>query len=111
MIEIIILIIVSFYILFNIIYTYITKFKKIITINKKKIDYTDTNFNTIQTLCITDEKNKVYILKNNIWLLHFENLELYNNLEIGTSYEIEGTGVVNNALGFFPNIHKIVKLN
>lgn len=111
MLEIILLIIIIFYIIFNIIYTYSTKFKKIITVNKKKTDYTDSNINTIQTFCITDEKNNIYILKNNIWLLHFTNLNLYDNLEVGNSYEIHGCGVVNNALGFFPNIYKITKLN
>lgn len=95
---IIILFIMS--ILVHIIYTYSTKFEKTITI--KKLD--SIRSSKYGKNIIVDEKNNVYYVQNNMYLLFFNSIQLYSNLEINKTYKIKGYGFSFPNLGLYQNI-------
>ena len=87
----------------NFIYVYSTKFKKIITVDEK---HTYASNNSKGSQSISDSNNNVYILKDSIYVLHWTSVEVFNKLDEGNKYEIEGHGVRFPFLGWFPNITK-----
>tara|TARA_B110000858_G_scaffold196521_2_gene255539 strand:+ start:3219 stop:3584 length:366 start_codon:yes stop_codon:yes gene_type:complete len=87
--------------LFNIIYVYSTKFKKKIVVDEK---HTYGSNNAKGSQSISDSNNNVYILKNSIYVLHWKSVEVFNKLDSGNTYEIEGHGIRLPILGWFPNI-------
>lgn len=96
------------YLIFNIIYVYSTKFKKIITVDEK---FTYGSSNAKGSQSISDTNNDVYILKDSLYVWHFTSVELFNKLDPGNKYEIEGYGVRWPFMGWFPNITKAKKIN
>jgi hypothetical protein len=108
MFFIIIICILGISIIFNIIYTYATKFKKVITVDEK---YTYGSSNKKGSQSISDTENNVYILKDNFWLFHFTSVEVFNKLDVKSTYEIEGYGLRIPFLGYFPNIYKAKKIS
>lgn len=87
----------------NIIYVYSTKFKKTITVDEK---HTYGSNNAKGNQSISDTNNNIYILKNSIYVLHWTSVEVFNKLDNGKTYEIEGYGIRVPFLGLFPNITK-----
>jgi len=96
-------IIIIFIVVFNFIYVYSTKFKKIITVDEK---HTYGSNNAKGSQSISDTNNNVYILKNSIYVLHWTSVEVFNKLDEGNKYEIEGHGIRFPLGGWFPNITK-----
>ena len=96
------------HLIFNIIYVYATKFKKIITVDEK---FTYGSSNAKGSQSISDTNNDVYILKDSLYVWHFTSVELFNKLDPGNKYEIEGYGVRWPFMGWFPNITKAKKIN
>ena len=86
--------------LVDIIYTYSTKFEKTITI--KKLD--SIRSTKYGKNIIVDEKNNVYYIQNNTYLLFFNSIQLYSNLEINKTYKIKGYGFSYPNLGLYQNI-------
>ena len=95
-------------IIFNIIYTYSTKFKKTIIVDEK---FTYGSNNAKGSQSISDTNNNIYILKDSLYVLHFTSVELFNKLDPGNTYQIEGYGVRWPFMGWFPNITKAKKIN
>jgi len=91
----------------NFIYVYSTKFKKTITIDQK---YTYGSNNSKGNQSISDTNNNIYIVKNSLYLLHWTSVELFNKMDIGKTYEVEGYGYRIPFLGFFPNIVKVKEI-
>lgn len=89
--------------IFNLIYVYSTKFKKIITVDEK---HTYGSNNAKGSQSISDTNNNVYILKDSAYVLHWTSVEVFNKLDEGNTYEIEGHGIRVPFLGWFPNITK-----
>tara|TARA_B110000483_G_C17844445_1_gene407899 strand:- start:8 stop:373 length:366 start_codon:yes stop_codon:yes gene_type:complete len=85
----------------NIIYVYSTKFKKTIIVDEK---HTYGSNNAKGSQSISDSKNNVYILKNSLYVLHWKSVEVFNKLDEGNKYLIEGHGIRVPILGLFPNI-------
>jgi len=96
------LIIITFIIsvLVNIIYTYSTKFEKTIII-KKTDSIRSTKYGKN---IIVDENNNVYYVQNNMYLLFFNSIQLYSNLEVNKTYRIKGYGFSYPNLGLYQNI-------
>ena len=99
----ILFIVVLLSMIFNIIYVYSKKNKKIIVVDEK---HTYGSNNSKGSQSISDSDNNVYILKNSIYVLHWTSVEVFNKLDEGNKYEIEGHGVRFPFLGWFPNITK-----
>lgn len=89
--------------IFNLIYVYSTKFKKTITVDEK---HTYGSNNAKGSQSISDENNNVYVLKDSLYVLHWTSVEVFNKLDEGNTYEIEGHGIRVPFLGWFPNITK-----
>ena len=87
----------------SIIYVYSTKFKKTITIDEK---YTYGSNNSKGNQSISDTNNNIYIVQNSLYLFHWTSVELFNKMDVGKTYEIEGYGYRVPFLGLFPNIVK-----
>lgn len=100
--------IIIFIVIFNFIYVYSTKFKKIITVDEK---HTYGSNNSKGSQSISDTNNNVYILKDSIYVLHWTSVEVFNKLDEGNKYKIEGHGVRFPFLGWFPNITKAQLIN
>ena len=96
-------IIIILIVILNFIYVYSTKFKKIITVDEK---HTYGSNNSKGSQSISDSNNNIYILKDSIYILHWTSVEVFNKLDEGNKYEIEGHGVRFPFLGWFPNITK-----
>jgi hypothetical protein len=94
------IIIVIIYFLVLIIYTYSTQFEKIITI--KKIDSIRSTKHGKNI--VVDTNNNVYYIQNNIYLLFFNSIQLFSNLENNKTYKIKGYGFSYPNLGLYPNI-------
>ena len=41
---------------------------------------------------ISDTENNVYILKDNLWLLHFTSVEVFNKLDVKSTYKLKVYG-------------------
>jgi hypothetical protein len=91
----------------NIIYVYSTKFKKIIIVDKKHIYGSKAK----GSKSISDSNNNIYTLKNSLYIYHWKSMELFNKLDSGNTYEIEGHGIRIPMLGLFPNITKVKLMN
>ena len=95
--------ILIFITILNFIYVYSTKFKKVIVVDEK---HTYGSNNAKGSQSISDTNNNVYILKNSIYVLHWTSVEVFNKLDEGNKYEIEGHGIRFPIGGWFPNITK-----
>ena len=100
--------IILFSIIFNIIYIYNTKFKKIIIVDEKHA-YGSSNAKGSQS--ISDIEGNVYILKDSLYVFHWTSVELFNKLDENNKYDVEGHGIRFPILGWFPNITKAEKIN
>lgn len=87
----------------KIIYVYSTKFKKIIIVDKKHIYGSKAK----GSKSISDSNNDIYTLKNSIYIYHWRSMELFDKIESGNTYEIEGHGIRVPILGLFPNITNV----
>ena len=85
----------------NLIFTYITRFEKIITIDEK-FAYGQKNGNSQS---VSDKDNNVYEIRNSIYLFHFTSAEVFNNLDINSTFKVKGYGYRIPVLGMFPNIY------
>tara|TARA_B110001450_G_scaffold235889_1_gene240931 strand:+ start:40 stop:408 length:369 start_codon:yes stop_codon:yes gene_type:complete len=101
-------IIIIFITIFNFIYVYSTKFKKVIVVDEK---HTYGSNNSKGSQSISDTNNNVYILKDSIYVLHWTSVEVFNKLDEGNKYEIEGHGIRFPIGGMFPNITKVKLIN
>ena len=101
-------IIIIFITIFNFIYAYSTKFKKVIVVDEK---HTYGSNNSKGSQSISDTNNNVYILKDSIYVLHWTSVEVFNKLDEGNKYEIEGHGIRHPMMGMFPNITKAKLIN
>ena len=90
-------------IIINILWQYLIKFKKTITIEEKNT-YGSRNSDGNQT--VNDTEGNIYVVKNSIYYLHWESVELYNKLDVGEKYEVEGYGMRIPILNTFPVIIK-----
>mgnify|MGYP001297577570 CR=1 FL=1 len=91
----------------KIIYVYSTKFKKIIIVDKKHTYASKAK----GSKSISDSNNNIYTLKNSLYIYHWKSMELFNKLDSGNKYEIEGHGIRVPILGLFPNITKVKLIN
>jgi hypothetical protein len=89
--------------LFNFLYVYNTKFKKVITVDEK---HTYGSSNARGSQSISDTDNNVYILKDSRYVWHWTSVEVFNKLDVGNKYNIEGHGIRVPYLRWFPNITK-----
>lgn len=103
-----IFIVIILLIILNFIYVYSTKFKKIITVDEK---HTYGSNNSKGSQSISDSNNNIYILKNSIYVLHWTSVEVFNKLDEGNKYEIEGHGIRFPVFGLFPNITNVKLIN
>lgn len=81
-------------------YSYLTKFEKIITVkevNNLYIYKSSGNF-------ISDTDNKLYKISNNIYYLFFTSTELYDKIDSNKTYKITGFGKRIPILGLYPQI-------
>jgi hypothetical protein len=83
----------------NLIYYYITKFERTITVDEK---YAYSSKRRGQT--ISDTNNVVYVLRDVLVLFHWTSVDLFNELDVGKTYKIQGYGIRVPYLGWFPNI-------
>ena len=90
-------------IIINISWQYLIKFKKTITIEEKNT-YGSRNSDGNQT--VNDTEGNIYVVKNSLYYLHWESVELYNKLDVGKTYEVEGYGMRIPILNTFPVIIK-----
>ena len=95
-------IIVLIILLLNFIYTYATKFEKIITI--KKVDNIKLSSKYLSNV-VSDDKGEIFTVKNNGFLLFFKAPELYESLEVGKRYKIKGYGRRIPILGLYQHIY------
>ena len=79
------------------------KFKKVITVDEK---HTYGSSNSKGSQSISDTDNNVYILKDSLYVWHWTSVEVFNKLDIGNKYNIEGHGIRVPFLRWFPNITK-----
>jgi hypothetical protein len=85
----------------NLIFTYITRFEKIITIDEK-FAYGQRNG---KSQSVSDKNNNVYEIRNSVYLFHFTSAEVFNNLDIDSTFKVKGYGYRIPVLGMFPNIY------
>jgi|TARA_Y100000389_G_scaffold106183_1_gene103107 hypothetical protein len=90
-------------IIINISWQYLIKFKKTITIEEKNT-YGSRNSDGNQT--VNDTEGNIYVVKNSLYYLHWESVELYNKLDVGKTYKVEGYGMRIPILNTFPVIIK-----
>lgn len=83
----------------NIIYYYLTKFERTITVDEK---YAYSSKRRGQT--ISDTNNVVYVLRDLLVLFHWTSVDLFNEIDVGKTYKIQGYGIRVPFLGWFPNI-------
>jgi hypothetical protein len=83
----------------NLIYYYSTKFERTITVDEK---YAYSSKRRGQT--ISDTNNVVYVLRDVLVLFHWTSVDLFNEIDIGKTYKIQGYGIRVPFLGWFPNI-------
>ena len=87
-------------IFFFMLYSYLTRFEKIITVkevNNLYIYKSNGNF-------ISDIDNKLYKILNNIFYLFFTSTELYDKIDENKTYKITGFGKRIPILGLYPQI-------
>ena len=82
-------------------YIFFTKFEKEITIDEK---YTYGGNGINQS--ISDKENNIYVVRNSMFYLHWESLEVFNNMDTNNRYKISGYGIRVPVLGMFPIIVK-----
>jgi len=87
-------------ILINYIYYFATKFSKIITIENK---YTYAKKST-RAQTVSDTNDVVYTVDDSLILFHWTSAEVFNKIDIGKTYKIEGYGKRIPFLGLFPVI-------
>ena len=98
-----IIIFIVIIIILIIIYTYGTKFEKIITvkeINNLYIYKSSGNF-------ISDTNNNIYKISNSIFYLFFTSTELYDEIDSNKTYKIKGYGLRIPILGLYPQITSV----
>lgn len=88
-------------ILINYIYYFATKFSKIITIENK---YTYAKNRSTRAQTVSDTNDVVYTVDDSLILFHWTSAEVFNKIDIGKTYKIEGYGKRIPFLGFFPVI-------
>jgi hypothetical protein len=99
--------IVAFFIVLGAVYVYATPFSKTITVaNHSSIS---SRRHIIAT--ISDEAGNVYMISNQILLLHFNAVQLALMLEKGSRFKVSGYGYNIPALGIYPNITSATKLS
>jgi len=81
--------------------TYLTQFEKTITIDEK-FAYGQRNGNSQS---VSDKDNNVYEIRNSMLLFHFTSAEVFNSLDINSTYKVKGYGFRVPVLGMFPNIY------
>jgi len=94
-IKLLIIIIIIF-----MLYSYLTKFEKIITVkevNNLYIYKSSGNF-------ISDINNNLYKISNNVFYLFFTSTELYDKIDPNKTYKIIGFGKRIPILGLYPQI-------
>lgn len=85
----------------NALYVFMTQFEKQITV-KEKHTYGSKGSKNNQRISDTD--GNIYSVINSIYILHFTSAELFNQLEEGKTYNVNGYGMRIPFLGMFPNI-------
>jgi len=81
------------------IYIYFTQFEKEITIDEK---YTYGGKGISQS--VSDKENNVYLVRNSIFYLHWESIEVFNQMNMNSKYKVSGYGIRIPILGTFPII-------
>jgi hypothetical protein len=81
------------------IYYHLTKFERVITVDEK---YAYSSKRRGQT--ISDTNNVVYLLRDIFVLFHWTSVDLFNEIDVGKTYKIQGYGIRVPFLGWFPNI-------
>lgn len=92
-------------VLFNIIYIYLTRFKKTIIVDEK---FTYGGKTTDRT--ISDTEGNIYKVKNSIYYLYWNSAEIFDKLDKNNKFEIEGYGKRIPIFGMYPNIIKANKV-
>ena len=82
-------------------YIFFTKFEKEITIGEK---YTYGGNGISQS--ISDKENNIYVVRNSMFYLHWESLEVFNSMDTNKRYKVSGYGIRVSVLGMFPIIVK-----
>jgi len=102
-------IILAVFIVLTAIYVYATPFSKTITVmNESNISH--RRYGNIYAT-ISDEAGNVYMITNQIFLLHFNAVKLAFMLEKGSRFKVSGYGYNIPALGIYPNITAATKLS
>jgi signal transduction histidine kinase len=93
-------ILLAAFLIIQIVYVYLTRFERIITV-KEKHEFSTGKYirNTI-----SDEEGNVYQIQSSLPLLHFREAEIWLQLEKNRKYTILAYGWRIPILGLYPNI-------
>jgi hypothetical protein len=83
-------------------------FEKEITITKKYTAVTGVRYARTQYM-VVDSDNSIYEVSNVWWKADFNNVEDWNNMEVGKKYRVKGWGYRFPLFGMYPNIYELVE--
>lgn len=98
--------IISFFLLFDIIFYYFTKFKKIVTVKSKYLRKKGKR----DRYMMSDVENNIYHIQNRILSGEFDEAEDWNSITIGKTYKISGYKTRIPLLGIYPIIIEIIPI-
>lgn len=102
-----IFIIIFLILVLDALYVYTTPFSKTITV----ANHGNTASGRIIIPTISDDAGNVYVVSNQIFLLHFNATQLALMFENGSHFKVGGYGYNIPALGIYPNITSATKLS
>jgi hypothetical protein len=91
---------ISFFFITSMVYSYFTSFEKIITVKEKDSMRSGKYGQNI----ISDTDGNVYTISNSLFYDFFTAMELFTKIEPNQSYKVKGFGYRIPVLGIYPNI-------
>lgn len=82
-------------------------FEKEITISKKYTMLNGVRYLTTRYM-VTATDGSIYQVSNVWWLADFNNVEDWNNMDVGKTYRVKGWGYRIPLFNVFPNVYEIV---
>tara|TARA_B100002052_G_scaffold296048_1_gene323707 strand:+ start:5772 stop:6119 length:348 start_codon:yes stop_codon:yes gene_type:complete len=101
------IIIISFILLYDIIFYYFTKFEKIVTVKSK---YLSRNEGKRDRYMMSDVENNIYHVQNRPLSWEFNEAENWNSIIIGKTYKISGYKKRIRLLDMYPIIIEIIPI-
>jgi len=56
---------------------------------------------------ITDTSNNIYKVENSFWWRQYNRAEEWNKVDRGSKYYVEGSGIRNGYMGWYPKVYRI----